>query len=76
METWEIEKIKMLIHHDEELKVLWEAHQEYEKKIEVLQSKRYLTPEEEVELKRLKREKLKGKDRIYEILRKYEKAGN
>ena len=75
MEPWEIEKIQALIQKDEELKKLWEEHLEYEEKIEELQSKRYLTPEEEVELKRLKKEKLAGKDRIYSILRKYQEAG-
>ena len=75
MEQWEIERIQAVMEKDEELRRLWEEHLEYERKIEELQAKRYLTAEEEIELKRLKKEKLAGKDKIYSILRKYQEAG-
>jgi hypothetical protein len=37
----------------------------------VFQQKHYLTPEEEVEKKRLQKLKLAGKDKIMEILSRY-----
>lgn len=75
MEEWEIEKIKNLSKENKEVELLYEKHLEYEKRIKELQSKPYLTQEEQIELKRLKLEKLRGKDKLFEILRKYEAEG-
>ncbi len=53
---------------NEELKKLWEEHLEYKEKINALDRRPYLTPEQTVERKRLQKYKLAGKDRIEEIL--------
>lgn len=68
MEKHEEELIRSLIHQDDELKRYYEEHLELERQLEVFQHKHYLTPEEDLEKKRLQKIKLAGKDRIMEIL--------
>ncbi len=50
---------------------LWKEHQNLEKKLEVLSKLRFPTPEEELEKKRLQKVKLRGKDRMGEILKRW-----
>ncbi len=45
-----------------------DRHQECERALEELQSRKYLTPEEEVKAKSLKKEKLVLKDKMEQIL--------
>jgi len=49
---------------DTEFKSLWDEHQSLKERLKTLSGKGRLTPEEEVEEKRLKRQKLWGKDKI------------
>jgi uncharacterized protein YdcH (DUF465 family) len=69
------EKERLLIikfsEQDPELKRLWEEHLDYEAKIKAFEKKLRLSPEEEIEKKRLQKLKLSGKDRMFEILKKY-----
>lgn len=63
-----------LIRENEEFRKLYEKHREYEKRIEELLSRVGLSNEEEVEIKKLKKLKLKLKDKMQEIiLREMEK---
>ena len=71
MEKYEEEKIRSLIDRDEELRKYYEEHLELEKQLERFQHKRHLTPEEDLERKRIQKVKLAGKDRIMEILGRY-----
>ncbi len=73
MEPYEIEAITQHKEHDAVLKKLWEEHLEFEKKIEELEKRPFLTPDEQTEIKRLKKSKLTGKTKIQEILDKYTK---
>ena len=59
---------------DPELKSLYEEHVAFEKILEKMESKPYLTPAEETELKEIKKKKLSGKTRIEALLAKYRKA--
>jgi hypothetical protein len=68
MEKHEEELIRSLIHQDDELKRYYEEHLELERQLDAFQHKHYLTPEEDIEKKRLQKIKLAGKDRIMEIL--------
>jgi hypothetical protein len=68
MEKHEEELIRSLIHQDDELKRYYEEHLELERQLATFQHKHYLTPEEDIEKKRLQKIKLAGKDRIMEIL--------
>ena len=69
------EKDKLLIEKhigsDEELRKYVEEHVTLEKKLEEFNKKAYLTAEEEVEEKRIKKMKLAGRDKIEMILKKY-----
>jgi hypothetical protein len=71
MEQYELELIAKYSEKDPELKALWEDHLAYEKKLEKFESKPFLTPGEEQEMKELKKLKLAGKTRMQAILDKY-----
>ncbi|MBI4517796.1 MAG: DUF465 domain-containing protein [Deltaproteobacteria bacterium] len=71
MEKHEEELIRSLLETDAELRRYYEEHLALEKQLATYQHKHYLTPEEEVEKKRLQKLKLAGKDHIAEILNKH-----
>lgn len=73
MEPRDLQLIEELLQHDEELKRLVEEHHAYERDLERFLIKRYLTPAEELEKKRIQKLKLAGKDRIEAILSAYRK---
>jgi hypothetical protein len=74
MEKNEKDLIAQYIDQDEELKKYVEQHAKFEGILEDLNSKVYLTPDEEVEKKTLQKKKLIGKEKIYEILSKYKES--
>jgi hypothetical protein len=63
--------IEKHIEHDNELKQFVEEHVLFEKQLDELSEKVYLTPDEEMKQKELKKLKLAGRDKIEEILKKY-----
>jgi hypothetical protein len=69
------EKDKLLIekhiNSDEELKKYVEEHILYEKQLDELNKKPYLTQQEEIKQKKIKKLKLAGRDSIEMLLRKY-----
>lgn len=65
--------IEELLPQDEELRRLVEEHQAFEKELERFSHKKYLTPAEELERKRIQKLKLAGKDKIESILSSYRK---
>jgi hypothetical protein len=71
MEKRDEELIQSLLERDAELKRYYEEHIELELQLAQLQGKPFLTPEEEIEKKRIQKVKLAGKDRIMEILGRY-----
>jgi uncharacterized protein len=71
METKDEELIKTLLDRDPELRRYYEEHQDLEKQLTQFQGRMHLTPEEEVEKKRIQKLKLAGKDRIMEILARH-----
>ncbi len=56
---------------DDELRKYVEDHKRLETELESYNKRVYLTPEEEMEKKKLQKRKLLGKDRIHEILSRY-----
>jgi uncharacterized protein YdcH (DUF465 family) len=62
---------KMLIEKNEEFRKLYELHQKCEEKLKILQSKPYLTEEEKMEEKKLKKEKLGLKDKMQVFVNKF-----
>jgi uncharacterized protein len=75
MENRDVELIQKYISSDAELKQRMEDHDEYERKLAEWNRRLYLTPEEEVEKKRIQKLKLAGRDRIEAILAKYRSQG-
>jgi hypothetical protein len=72
------EKDRILIEkhmeHDEELKKHILEHQLFEKQLDQLGAKHFLTAEEELQQKTLKKLKLAGRDKIESLLKKYREA--
>jgi uncharacterized protein YdcH (DUF465 family) len=68
MERYERVLIEHLLGRDEELTRLWEEHLDFERRIEQLESRPFLTQAETLERTQLKKRKLMGKDRIAAIL--------
>lgn len=63
-----IERVKV---ESEEFRTLYLEHLEIEKKLLEFSKSKYLTPEGDVEKKRLQKIKLSGKDRMAKILKQY-----
>jgi hypothetical protein len=71
MEKDDEQLILSLLDRDVELKRYYDEHLELERQISTFQQKGYLTPDEELQKRRLQKLKLAGKDRIMEILARY-----
>ena len=71
MEKAEEDLIASHIGQDEELRKCVEDHKRLETVLEDYNKRIYLTPEEEIEKKKIQKIKLAGKDKIYKILSKY-----
>jgi uncharacterized protein YdcH (DUF465 family) len=63
--------IARYVDQDDELKKYVEDHKRFERALEDFNRRVYLTPEEEIEKKKIQKLKLHGKDRIHRILSKY-----
>ncbi|GBD98302.1 hypothetical protein BMS3Abin07_00313 [bacterium BMS3Abin07] len=70
----ENEIIEILRQEDEEFKKIEEEHRALDEKIAEIDKNRYLTTEEEVEKKKLQKQKLIKKDQMAEIVRNYKKS--
>ena len=68
MEIKEEQVIVSLLDKEPELRKHYEEHQALEKQLLDFQHKHHLSAEEEVEMKRIQKLKLAGKDKIMEIL--------
>lgn len=60
--------ITQLLSENEEFQRLYEEHKDLEEKVMELVGHKYLTAEQELELARLKKVKLAGKDRMMKIM--------
>ncbi|MEW6455304.1 MAG: YdcH family protein [Acidobacteriota bacterium] len=63
---------KVLLSENEEFKKLYDSHQKYEKELQELSSKKFLTDDERLEIKRIKKEKLILKDKMQLIMEQYQ----
>lgn len=68
MDQHELDLLEKYLPEDPELKSLWEDHLLYEKQLEKLEGKNYLTPAEQQTLRQLKKQKLDGKTKLMDIL--------
>lgn len=71
MEEKDKELVARLIRENEEFARLYKDHEEYEEKLDELEKFHYLTAEQEISRKNIQKLKLKGKDRMEEILRDF-----
>jgi len=71
MEKRDLELIQKFVSSDPELKRYMDEHEEFERQLEAMNRRLYLTPEEETERKKIQKLKLAGRDRIEAILSKY-----
>lgn len=71
MGTKDEELIERLMREDEAFSRAKEAHAELEKQLEELERKPFLTPQDELEIKIIKKKKLAYKDQMERILMKY-----
>jgi hypothetical protein len=76
METDENALIEHLKQTNPEFRQLTEEHLQYERQLEEFTTLRYLTSEQELEKKRLQKIKLRGKDRMMEILKEHKSRLN
>ena len=70
----EQEIVENLKGQNEEFKKLLEEHHQLEGLLTEIDRKVYLTPEEEVERKRIQKQKLQKKDRMAEMIRDFKKG--
>ncbi|HEX5022872.1 MAG TPA: DUF465 domain-containing protein [Candidatus Binatia bacterium] len=75
MELKDEQTIVSLLDKDPELRKFYEEHRELEQKLAQFQHKHHLTPEEQVEMKKIQKLKLAGKDRMMQILGRHRQAG-
>jgi uncharacterized protein YdcH (DUF465 family) len=72
MEHREEALIQQLAAHDAELRKLYEEHLELKHQLEAFRHKLYLTPEEELETKRIQKLKLASKDRMMALVNRHQ----
>jgi uncharacterized protein len=72
----EMELIESLKKESKEFSQLMKEHKEFEERLEELNKLKYLTPEQEVEKKKIQKLKLKGKDRMNEIITSFRSGNN
>ncbi len=65
--------VEELLQTNEEFKKLWEEHEELNRIVDEMSNKIYLTPDEEIKLKELKLKKLKGKEKLVEMIEEYKR---
>ncbi len=71
MKDSEIKEI--LVKSNEEFKKIYEEHQNFENQLKGFQSKHFLTSEEEIEMKKIKKKKLVLKDRMQKYIDDYKR---
>ncbi len=66
--------IKALMRESEEFRREMEAHERYERILQEFNRRPHLTPDEEMERKKIQKLKLAGKDRMARMIAAYRKA--
>ncbi|HDH05729.1 MAG TPA: DUF465 domain-containing protein [Nitrospirae bacterium] len=63
--------ISVLRNENEEYKNLEEEHKRLEQSLKEMNKKKYLTPDDEIERKKIQKQKLQYKDRMARLVREY-----
>lgn len=73
MPVLSFEKVKEILKNEnEEFARIYRKHRELDEKIAELEERRYLTPEEEIQEKTMKKDKLRLKDKMAEMIKEYQ----
>jgi uncharacterized protein YdcH (DUF465 family) len=64
--------LERMMGENKEFKKLYEEHLNLKSKVEDLNKRKFLTPEQELEKKNIQKQKLKQKDRMMEIINQYQ----
>lgn len=67
----ESEIVEILRNESDEFKKIEEEHRKLEESLEEINKKKYLTADEEIEKKKIQKQKLQFKDRMAELIRAY-----
>jgi uncharacterized protein YdcH (DUF465 family) len=70
----ESELKELLLKKNQKFKRLHDEHQSYEKKLELFKAKGFLTEEEKLEEREIKKRKLAIKDRMYLLMEQFRKS--
>ena len=70
------EIIETLKKENEEFRRVYQEHRELDSMLSEFNKKHYFTPEEEIEMHRMKKEKLSKKDKIAELIKNYKSSIN
>lgn len=70
------EIIETLRKENEEFRKVYQEHRELDSMLSEFNKKHYLTPEEEFEMHRMKKEKLYKKDKIAELIKNFKSSIN
>lgn len=73
MEKRELELLQNLAQDHPDVKSLWDDHILFNKQLEKLEGKAYLTPDEQNQVRQLKKQKLDGKTKLVALLHQYSK---
>ncbi len=71
MDKHDIDLIEKLLFENQELAALWREHQQLDMQLDAMGQRSYLSPQDEQEVKKLKKVKLAGRDRIEAILAQF-----
>jgi len=67
---------EILKRENEDFARIYQKHRQLDAEVTVLEERRYLTPEEEVREKQLKKDKLRLKDKMAEMVKMYQANQN
>lgn len=73
MEQYELDLIAKYGDQDPQIKELWEQHLSLERELERYANKPFLSPQEESQMKEIKKRKLAGKSKLQDLLEEYRK---
>ena len=63
---------EILKRENDEFARIYRKHRELDEKVLVLEERRYLTPDEEIQEKKMKKDKLRLKDKMAEMIKEYQ----
>jgi len=72
----EADLISILRIESDEFRKIEEDHRKLDKDLDEMNKKKYLTTDEEVEKKRMQKQKLQYKDRMAQLIREHRKSNN